>query len=92
VGIETDEPEEEGSEVTAPITLPKEDKDISAKGKSDLKDKIYKAPPKFKPKRRKTSPTEWDYKSKRTEYMQDYRADGKDLETGNRYVKKLKGA
>lgn len=62
-----------------------------ASGLEDLKPDTYVAPPKFKPKRRNKTKSEWDYRSTRTEYMQDYRSSGKDLETGNRYVKKYKG-
>jgi hypothetical protein len=94
VGIDVDEPEDKvvvevDSKTTSESSPgPKAGRHNSG---SDLKDKQYKAPPKIKPPRRKTTPTEWDFKGKRTEYMQEYRSEGKDLETGNRYIKKFKG-
>jgi hypothetical protein len=50
------------------------------------------ARPGNKPTRRTPSykPSDWDSKQHRTDYMQDWRAEGKDVETGNKYIKKNK--
>ena len=50
------------------------------------------ARPKIKPPRRspKSKPSNWDSKQHRREYMREWRSQGKDVETGNRYVKKRK--
>ena len=52
------------------------------------------ARPKIKPPRRNPSykPSDWDSKQHRKEYMQDWRSNGKDTETGNKYVKKNKNS
>lgn len=50
------------------------------------------ARPNIKPPRRDklSKPSDWDSKSHRKEYMQQYRAEGNDVTNGNRYVKKNK--
>jgi len=50
------------------------------------------ARPKIKPPRRNPSfkPSDWDSKQHRKEYMQNWRSEGNDVETGNKYVKKNK--
>lgn len=50
------------------------------------------ARPKIKPPRRDpaSKPSVWDSKSHRKEYMRQWRSEGKDVETGNKYVKKNK--
>ena len=50
------------------------------------------ARPEFKPPRRKKTfeKGDWDSKSHRTEYMKEWRAEGNDVTTGNKYVKKNK--
>jgi hypothetical protein len=50
------------------------------------------ARPKVKPPRRNPSykPSDWDSKQHRKEYMQGWRSEGKDVETGNKYMKKNK--
>jgi len=35
-------------------------------------------------------PSVWDSKQHRTEYMREWRAQGRDVETGNKYIKKNK--
>lgn len=45
---------------------------------------------KIKPPRKQHGFSEWDYTEKRRDYMQEYRNNGQDLSTGNRYVKKYK--
>jgi hypothetical protein len=89
IGIEIEEApkEEKKYKVENPT------KEVTVKHKrtdNEIVERKYKAPPKIKPKRRDLSLSEWDYKDKRKEYMQEYRGEGKDLETGNRYVKKIK--
>ena len=74
--IEVDEPEEK-----KPVEVLK----------GDVKDRPFKGAPAIKPKRRRKTLSDWDYRSTGTEYMQKYRAEGRDSETGNKYVKKLKG-
>ena len=48
------------------------------------------ARPKIKPTRKDpaSKPSVWDSKQHRKEYMQNWRAEGKDVETGNKYVPK----
>jgi len=50
------------------------------------------ARPKIKPTRRKPSymHKDWDSKSYRRDYMREWRSQGKDVETGNKYIKKNK--
>jgi hypothetical protein len=50
------------------------------------------ARPDIKPPRRNPSYTHsnWDSKQHRKDYMQGYRAEGKDVDNGNNYVKKNK--
>jgi hypothetical protein len=55
---------------------------------------IYTAPPKIRAPRRKPSfKNKWNADSKKDlmrDYMKEYRSTGRDIETGNRYIKKLK--
>lgn len=44
--------------------------------------------PHVKPERGKPAPQKWDYKDTMTDYMRDYRRQNKDLDTGNRYIKR----
>ena len=46
--------------------------------------------PKIKPPRRDPSykPNKWESKQHRKEYMLEWRAQGRDVETGNKYIKK----
>jgi hypothetical protein len=48
------------------------------------------ARPGLKPTRRKPSykPSDWDSKEHRRKYQEDWRSEGKDVETGNKYIKK----
>lgn len=92
VGIDLEDP---GEEEQKKFKVENPTKEIVIRHKrtdGDIKEKTYKAPPKIKPKRRKNTLSEWDYKDKRKEYTDQYRNEGKDIETGNKYVKKLKGA
>ena len=56
-----------------------------------FKEREFRAKPKVKPPRREHKPAKFDSKETRNDYMEDYRAQGKDLEKGNKYVKKFKG-
>jgi len=94
IGIEIDNSmdSEEGDKI---FKVQNPSKEVTIKHKrtdGEIKEKKYKAPPKIKPKRRKNTLSEWDYKEKRKEYTEDYRNEGRDVETGNKYVKKIKGA
>lgn len=44
--------------------------------------------PHFKPERGKPAPQKWDYKDTMKDYMKDYRQQNRDMETGNKYIKK----
>jgi len=90
VGIDLESPAKEDKDLDAAST--KETKVKYKRKDNEIVEKPYKTSPKIKPKRRDTSLSEWDYKDKRKEYMKDYRSEGKDSETGNKYVKKVKGA
>lgn len=52
----------------------------------------YESSSKIKPSRAKAgTPPKFDDKDTRREYQKQYRAEGRDVETGNQYVKKFKG-
>ena len=46
--------------------------------------------PSIKPSRKQHKVSPWDYKDTRKEYMREWRENGQDAETGNKYIKKLK--
>lgn len=89
VGIETDEEEDNKEFKVENPTKEIEVKHIRTD--NEITERKYQLPPKQKPKRRDHTLSEWDYKDKRKDYMKDYRNEGKDIETGNKYVKKIKG-
>jgi len=94
IGIDVDEclPSDEKQAKKFKVENPVKEVTVTHKRTDgDIKERKYKAPPKIKPKRRDNTLSEWDYKDKRKEYTEQYRNEGKDVETGNKYIKKLKG-
>jgi hypothetical protein len=86
----TDKEIEEKRKVT-PASSPNIAGKKKLKGDEASSEKIMPtALPKIKPPRRNPSykPSNWDSKQHRKNYMQEYRAEGKDVENGNKYVKK----
>ena len=58
--------------------------------KGDIIDDKPAPTPTIKPKRRDKTLSNWDYRETMKNYIKGYRSEGKDSETGNKYVKKYK--
>lgn len=54
------------------------------------KERVKTSPPKQKPSRKNHGFSAWKSKDKRKDYQKEYRENGRELETGNSYVKKYK--